>query len=104
MRNLNNLNGAGPITLKIACMALDIFKENLIGAEFGVAYGGGVEAIGKVWKNKGIVYGFDTFEGHPKEIATKDPDCNFSKNAFAATCMDYWYTIYDNNELMMTYQ
>lgn len=108
MRNLNDLDGredgAGKILLRTAARTLDIFGENVIGVEMGIAYGGGVEAIGKMWKTKGIIYGFDTFEGLPKDIALKDPDCNFSKQSFAATCMDYWYSIYDNKELTLEYQ
>jgi hypothetical protein len=104
MRNLNDTNGASQILLDIASKTLEEFKNNLIGVEMGIAYGGGVESIGKMWKDKGMVYGFDTFEGHPKEVALKDPDCNYSIDSFAAKCMDGWYSIYDNNELTIEYQ
>lgn len=104
MRNLNDTNGASYILLGVASKTLEIFEKNLIGIEMGIAYGGGVESIGKIWKDKGTIYGFDTFEGHPKEVALKDPDCGFSKDAFAATCMDEWYTMFDNNELTLEYQ
>jgi len=104
MRNLNDTNGASQILLDIASKTLEEFKDNLIGIEMGIAYGGGVESIGKMWANKGTIYGFDTFKGHPKEIALKDPDCNYSVEAFAAICMDGWYRTYDNNELTIEYQ
>jgi len=104
MRNLNDTNGASQILLDVAKKTLEEFKKGIIGVEMGIAYGGGVETIGKMWGNQGIVFGFDTFEGHPKEIALKDPDCNYSMDSFAATCMDGWYNIYDNKELTIEYQ
>ena len=93
LKNLNDTNGASTIVLDYAKRCLAEFNSNLIGCEMGVAYGGGVEAIGKLWKDRGIVYGFDTFEGHPKQVAA---ECEYSKqvggiNSFAANCMDYWY-------------
>lgn len=99
MRNLNDTNGASTILLDIAKQTLEDFKDTKViyGVEMGIAYGGGVESIGKLWKGRGIIYGFDTFEGHPKEVATKDPDCNYSKDAFAATCMDGWYERFSIN-------
>lgn len=93
MKHLNDTNGASTHTLRIAEKLLQEFPETLTGAEFGVAYGGGVEAIGKLWKDRGLIYGFDTFEGHPEEIAEI---CAYSKekggkSSFAARCMDGWY-------------
>jgi len=93
MKELNDTNGASKLTAKVTAQCLEEFSTDLIGAEFGVAYGGGIERIGKLWKDRGIVYGFDTFEGHPKEVAN---DCKASKeagglNSFAALCMDEWY-------------
>lgn len=93
MKHLNDTNGASILTLRIAESCLSEFEGSILGAEFGVAYGGGVEAIGKMWGLRGMVYGFDTFEGHPKEVGEI---CEESKKAggvhsFAATCMDSWY-------------
>lgn len=93
MKHLNDTNGASEHTLKYALKAMG-FDGHITGAEFGVAYGGGVEAIGKIWKGKGTIYGFDTFEGHPEQIAEI---CDYSKAAggkdsFAARCMDGWYS------------
>lgn len=93
MKHLNDTNGASKLTLGIAQKCKDEFSGNIIGVEFGVAYGGGVEAIGKIWKDKGTVYGFDTFEGHPKQVGElcKDSKAAGGVHSFAATCMDSWY-------------
>lgn len=45
---------------------LNEFPDELIGVEMGVCYGGGIEALGKLWQGRGKVYGYDTFEGMPK--------------------------------------
>lgn len=104
MRNLNDTNGASTILLEFAQKTLDEFKKGIIGVEMGIAYGGGVESVGKLWGDKGMVFGFDTFEGHPKQVALKDPDCGHSESSFAATCMDGWYERFDNKELTLEYQ
>jgi len=101
--NLNDTNGASADLLCIAKRVVKQFKSNIIGAEFGVAYGGGVEAIGKIWKNRGIIYGFDTFESHPKYVAETDPECEFSINSHAAYCMDPWYKKYGKEKLSTEY-
>lgn len=58
--------------------------EDITALEVGSPYGGAVEVMAKLLKNRGKAYGFDTFEGHPKDLAD-DP------NSFEATCMDGWY-------------
>jgi hypothetical protein len=93
LQELNDANGASILTSLYSQKCLKEFDGHLIGAEFGVAYGGGIARIGKDWKDRGTVYGFDTFEGHPKEIIDL---CRYtqeagSNNSIAATCMDYWY-------------
>lgn len=93
LQELNDTNGASELTKFYSRKCLEEFNGFLIGAEFGVAYGGGIARIGADWKDRGVVYGFDTFEGHPKEIANI---CEYSKqdNGFfssAATAMDFWY-------------
>lgn len=103
MINLNSNNGADKILLDVANNVLDEFEGNITGAEFGVAYGGGVEAIGKLWKNRGVIYGFDTFEGHPKFLAKKDIYCNYDENAFVANCMNQWYELYGTEFLKINY-
>lgn len=101
MIHLNECNGADKITLKYATQCVSDFtgglQSKVYGCEMGIAYGGGVEAIGKAWKGKGTIYGFDTFEGHPKHLTTDDRE---------ATCMDHWYkdSIYGTSKLSLEYQ
>lgn len=64
--------------------AIEDFKPPLTFVELGSAYGGGVEEAAIRLKGIGTVYGFDTFEGHPKDLAE-------DINSFEATCMDHWY-------------
>jgi hypothetical protein len=89
MINLNRVagNGADKVVLDYAKKCLTEFKGELNSAVMGVAYGGDVEDIGKLWKGRGKVYGFDTFAGHPKQLV-KD------QTNFQATCMDYWYKLF----------
>lgn len=93
MKHLNDTNGASLLALQIAEICLSEFKGQLTGVEMGIAYGGGVEAIGKLWKDRGVIYGMDTFEGHPQEIAEicEDSKQSGGKDSFAARCMDEWY-------------
>lgn len=99
--NLNHVNGADVILLEHAEKLLSKFPEDhLVGCEMGIAYGGGVEAIGKMWKGRGTIYGFDTFESlHPKHLAD-------DATSFEATCMDYWYIHpeYGTDKLSYDYQ
>lgn len=93
MKHLNDTNGASKLTLATAGRCMSEFEGMITGAEFGVAYGGGIEAIAKMWGARGKIYGFDTFEGHPKQVGEI---CEESKrsggvHSFAATCMDSWY-------------
>lgn len=86
---LINLNRAANnkddlVITKYAKLTLDKFKDNLIGVEMGSCYGGNVEEIATLWGKHGKFYGYDTFEGHPKQLADKPTD-------FDANCMDYWY-------------
>ena len=103
MINLNTQNGADIILYKVANFVLKKVKKDIIGVEFGIAWGGGVEEIGKIWKDKGIIYGFDTFEGLPKKEALRDEDCNYSLDSFAATCMDNWYEAWGYEQLTLKY-
>ena len=91
---LNIHNGADKITQEYAAKCLVEFSEHLYGAEMGVAYGGGVAKIGKNWGDRGTIYGFDTFEGHPIDEMTNR--CSATQESggtksFASICMDYWY-------------
>jgi hypothetical protein len=91
---LNIHNGADKVTQAYAERCLTEFDGFLLGAEMGVAYGGGIAKIGKKWGDRGIVYGFDTFEGHP--ISEMVPRCTYTQESggvqsMAAVCMDFWY-------------
>lgn len=93
MIHLNDTNGASFHTYEVVKKVMNEFVGEITGCEMGIAYGGGVEAIGKLWKDRGIVYGFDTFEGHPKQVADS---CEYTKQAggagaLATWCMDQWY-------------
>jgi hypothetical protein len=81
---LNKFNGAFDHTIEVATRCLTEFSGELVGAELGIAWGGGPEELGKLWADRGIVHGYDTFEGHPKQLAA-DPLTH------EATCMDPQY-------------
>jgi hypothetical protein len=103
LRNLNEINGAATILEQIHIKVLEEFKKDIIGVEMGIAWAGGIEAIAKLWKDNGIVYGFDTFEGHPRFLAKQDETCGFSENSFAAKCMDDWYKSWGYDECKEEY-
>lgn len=85
MIELNEANGASNILGIIQSLVTAQFpEEKLVGIEMGIAYGGGIEKLGMRWKGKGEVYGYDTFEGQPKELAWS-PDC------VEAKCLDTYY-------------
>lgn len=98
MKTLNDLNGASKYLDVIAKNLMSEFDEPLYGCEMGIAYGGGVEKIGKLWKNRGTIYGFDTFEGHPKQLAElcEDTKAAGGIQAHATWCMDQWYKDKEN--------
>jgi len=104
--NLNDTNGAAPELLAVAQIVRAEWKKDIIGAEFGIAYGGGVEGIGLLWKGVGTIHGYDTFEGHPDYLAASDPDLRNGTSNFAARCMDYWYqdNVYGTANLSYEYQ
>jgi hypothetical protein len=92
-----NLNGEhGNILYDLARKIMNEFDEALVGCEMGIAYAGGIEEIGKIWKGRGIIYGFDTFTGHPKQIAELCEYCKSAGgvNSLAASNMDGWYERY----------
>ena len=82
---LNAGNDAGATEIEMVERVLDEFPdEKLTALEVGCAYGGGTEFIAKCWYGRGRVYGYDTFVGHPKDLAASPDDLD-------ATCMDMWY-------------
>jgi hypothetical protein len=96
MIHLNEVNGADKVELEYAQKCLDEFAGDIIGVQMGIAYGGGVEKIAKLWKDRGIIYGYDVFEEtHPKEL---------TDDKFEADCMDYWYQLHGTEMLSYSYQ
>lgn len=81
---LNRVNGADRITYEYCRRIMALPTDNLCGAILGSAYGGELEALAKLWKGRGTIHGFDTFEGHPKHLVVDQEN-------FEATCMDSWY-------------
>lgn len=96
MINLNDDNGAGPITRIYAAKALHQFSDPTL-VELGSPYGGGVEQIGNISKGKGHIFAFDTFTGHPKELS-------YSQKSHEAICMDPQYQKYGLDALSYEYQ
>jgi hypothetical protein len=98
MINLNSLNGADKLLAIIQKTIMNEFPdEELVGVEMGVAYGGGVESLGKMWKGRGVVWGFDTFTGHPKQLST-------GPESTGANCMDGHYKEHGKEKLSIAYQ
>lgn len=96
MIELNEVYHGAP-TRPYAQRCLNEFTGPLIGVELGIAYGGGVEAIGKLWQGRGTIHGFDTFEGHPRQLA-------WSQTAHEAYCMEPHYQRWPNEWLTYEYQ
>ena len=91
MFSTNNSSGDSIILNGIQSRLLKEFpNEVLYGIEFGVAYGGGIEQICKLWKNRGLVVGYDTFTSHPKHLASNDIE---------KTIMDGYYNKMGKNTL-----
>lgn len=93
MLELNSLNGAGAITAQIAKDLLVQKSGHLYGCEMGIAWGGGIEKIAKIWGSRGTIWGFDTFEGHPVDLWEKCPDSarTGGRESKAAVCMQPYY-------------
>jgi hypothetical protein len=93
MIELNDHNGASALTAKCIDDILKSFTGHLYAAEFGVAYGGGIQRIARKLEDRGFVYGFDTFAGHPQEVANLCEKTieDGGVNAHAAYCMQPWY-------------
>ena len=65
---------------------LETFKgKHLTTLEIGSPYGGAVEFAARKMGKRGTAYGYDTYEGHPKDLAD-DP------TSMEAICMDHWYS------------
>lgn len=97
---LNNVNGADIVERRYFEDCLIRFHKKLIGVVMGSAYGGSLEEMGKAWKDRGFVYGYDVFEAtHPKHLAVNVTDQE-------ATCMEHWYQkdVYGTAGLSYDYQ
>lgn len=95
--NLSDTGRASIITHKLVEECMSKFDGHIYAVEMGVPYGGNVESLGKILKDRGTVYGFDTFEGHPiEEIANLCPDTirEGGTTSRVARCMEYWYDKY----------
>uniref|UniRef100_A0A6M3J0N6 Putative methyltransferase n=1 Tax=viral metagenome TaxID=1070528 RepID=A0A6M3J0N6_9ZZZZ len=99
LRWLNAGSNTSKLQLDCIEMLLQKFPEHLTLLEIGSAYGGGVEMMAKMVGDRGTVYGYDTFEGHPRDLAVKidDPE---------AYCMDMWYNnpMWGTKDLNYEYQ
>ena len=106
MTKLINLNDAantqdGRIVIKYAKKTMEKFKKDIIGIEMGIAYGGCLEEIARMWGDKGKIYGYDTFEGHPQHLV-KDPSPG-NDRSFEAVCMNSWYDTFGREKLTEEY-
>ena len=99
---LNNQNGAAQICTLYHQKVLDEFQGHIYGVVMGIAYGGEIESVAKLWKDRGTIYGYDTFEDlHPKHLAPEGDETRFE-----ATCMDSWYhrDVHGTDQLAYAYQ
>lgn len=98
MKIINADNGADKIFFKYAQIVTDRFQKDLTGVLMGIAYGGEVEKLADMWRGKGFVYGYDTFEDmHPKYLVEPEyPN--------EAECMDLWYIQEGVEKLKYSYQ
>jgi hypothetical protein len=96
MINLNIVaNVGGNDLLDIVRSIKNEFNPPYYGVEMGIAWGGGVEDIGKIWKDCGTIYGYDTFEGHPKQLGNETTEL---------TALDEWYMKFGTDTLSYEYQ
>lgn len=99
---INTGNEAGMIQMLVLENLIKKFpKEELTCLEVGSAYGGSVEFGAQLLKGRGRYYGFDTFEGHPKDLGIPG-------DGMAIDCMDMWYDsgleVYKRDKLSYEYQ
>jgi hypothetical protein len=96
---LNKHNGAAQICYELHKRIMQEFEGKLYGVVMGSAYGGELEALGTLWKDRGVVYGMDTFTTHPEHLAV-------DTQSDEARCMDHWYRddIYGKEALQYDYQ
>lgn len=98
---LNKVNGADLVCHDYHKKLMNEFEGTLYGAVLGSCYGGELEAMARLWGDRGKVYGFDVFqELHPRHLSD-DPINNFD-----ATCMEHWYqdSVFGTEKLHIDYQ
>ena len=97
---INVSNGTAGYQIKLLEKLMAEFSnDKLVALEVGSAAGGAVEFTAKLWGERGAVYGYDTFEGYPKDLA----DDQESSEAHA---MDIWKEIpgFGKEEISYEYQ
>lgn len=94
--NINDTNGDSKLLAHIQYKVKEEFDHPLVGVEFGVAYGGGIEQVCSIWRQDDHVYGYDTFAGHPKALAS-------SSTSPEATAMQGWYDQLGQHSLSKEY-
>lgn len=95
---LNQENGAANIEeIYLTQVMRDFPRRHLTALVVGCAWGGAVEAYAKVLGERGDVYGYDTFEGHPKHLCEDEKE-------HEACCMDPQYGKYGMDGLSIEYQ
>ena len=101
MISISKINGADQV-IKRYVSSVNENKNGspLLGVEMGIAYGGTLEMCAREWLGgKGFMWGYDTFEGHPKNLAPE-------KEEFERDCMDIWYDpkVYGKEKISIEYQ
>jgi hypothetical protein len=88
----------GTIIYSMSCAIYCIreFKKDITVVSMGVGYGGEVERISNILNNRGVVHGFDTFNGHPKHLA--------EPGSKEQNCMEEWYDMFGREKLEYEYQ
>lgn len=81
---LNSSNDTAKHQYWVVDEVIKIFKKDITVLEIGSPYGGAVEMMSKILKKKGKAYGYDTFVGHPKDLAD-------DRTSLEAVCMEPWY-------------
>jgi hypothetical protein len=104
---LNKFCGADTTTQEAVSRCLTEFEGPLYGVEMGIAYGGGLQRIANTWQGREFtLWGFDTFEGQPKEQMLER--CEDTKQAGPesnqVTCLDMWYTNPEYGREKYTYE
>jgi hypothetical protein len=96
LRWLNFPSQTASLQMEVVKSLPSLFKGKLTLLEIGTPYGGAVEWMARELPNS-TVYGFDTFEGHPRDLS-------YDPNSPEAICMEPWYAKFGKQELEYDYQ